>query len=156
MVALDLNIDIRQSGVPRKREKFPADERIKTSCTESCHNFFKRSLHGGVFRVVPQKLAIQVLQQNGASRLADSRHFRHGLLLFLQVLQQHAAVHQIEAVGRELHRLGISANKFHARILAILLPRLPQTVLAHVYTRCPNRRIQIRHRAQNDARAPPH
>ena len=143
MVALDLDIDIRQSRILRQPKEFSADERVKSCSSQSRYNLFKRPLHSEVTRVVPQQLAVQVLQQDDASGLRDPRHFRHGPFLFLQVFEQHAAVHQVEAIGRQLHRVSVPANEFHTRILAIILHRLLQAVSADVYARCPNRRIQF-------------
>ena len=40
VVALDLDVNIRQSGIPRQPEEFPADEGIKTGCTERRYNSF--------------------------------------------------------------------------------------------------------------------
>src|SRR6185369_17647097 len=116
-------------------EKFPSDEGIKTGLRKSASNLGNSVCHDGIFRVVPDQLAIEILQQNGGSGLCDSHHFRDCLFFLRKVLKKHSCHHHIECSAGELHLGGIAAKELQLWIIHASFPGLFNASLADVDSR---------------------
>ncbi len=151
VVALHLNIQVFQTCLASQRKKLAANERIKTCTSQSCYGFFQRALQSRVFRVMPQKLAIEVLKQNRSPRLANSDQFGDRTILVLEVLHQHAAINEVKALSRELHRMRVFANESRSRVITIFPNGFLDALWTDIYAGSPNRGIQRADCSQNDA-----
>ena len=101
---------------------------------------------------MPQKLPVQVLQQDRSAGPANSDQFSDRALLLLEVLEQHAAINEVETLRGELHRMGVSAHEPCSRIVAISPNRFRDAIWTDIYARSSYRRMQCADRSQNDAR----
>src|SRR5579863_9722191 len=92
VVAVHLYMKIFKAGLPCQPKKLSSDERIEPSLCESSHGFLNSALQRWIFRVMPQKLPVQVLQQHPSARPAHADQFSNRTLFFLEVLKQHPAI----------------------------------------------------------------
>src|SRR5437899_12004359 len=83
VVRVNLNVEIFEACFARQPKKLSPDERVKTGSAEGCYDFFYRVLQCRIFRVMPQKLPIQILQQNSSARPAHSDEVSNRLLFLL-------------------------------------------------------------------------
>jgi hypothetical protein len=101
---------------------------------------------------VPEKLPVEVLEQNRPPRLADSNHFSDGALFLPQVFEQHAAINYVETFRRKLQRLRVSTDETRSRVIAIFPRRFPDAIGADIYAGSANRRILGTNCPQDHAR----
>src|SRR5438309_2061596 len=137
VVRVNLNVEIFEACLARQPKKLSPDERVKTGSAEGCYDFFYGALQCRIFRVMPQKLPIQVLQQNSSAWPAHSDQFSNRTLLLLEVLKQHAAIDEVETLRRELHRLCIAAYEPRSRIVPISANRFRNAIWTDIYAGSP-------------------
>jgi hypothetical protein len=86
-------------------------ERVEASDPEGTDDALEGALQVLVDRVVPQQLAVEVLQQHGATGPGDADHLRDRLEGIRQVLQQEAAEDPVERAGVERQRTRVGPQQ---------------------------------------------